>query len=416
VRRRVSILLVVVAVPISVGAGFAGGTWAARLGSDEETRSHEAADRPCERAYVTPRIMTPRITTRDGRPRLAARVVARADQPSTLAFPPDGGDRGFLGERTGRVVEFDGHTLGDVVLDFADDTLTRGDGGLLALAFAPDGDWLYVYRTRADNTDVVAAYPLAAGRPDQGRGRTILELDHPPSRQHHGGGLAFGPDGHLYVATGDGGGLGDPGGNAQTLSSPLGKLLRVEPTPAAERPYRIPPGNPFVDSDGARPEIFGYGLRNPYRIDFDEASGELWIADVGQSCWEELNWRPAHAPAGADFEWDRREGTHEFQGGSSPGGVPPVLTFAHDDGWCAIVGGFTYRGDALPSLDGWYLFTDHCRGRLVAVRYRPGQAPALADLGIEVDEPVAVAPGPDGEPFVLSLSGDVARVGVRVAP
>ena len=146
----------------------------------------------------------------------------------------------------------------------------------------------------------------------------IIEVDHPPSKQHHGGGLAFGPDGLLYIATGDGGGPGDPNGNAQDLRSLLGKVLRIAPTPDADHGYEVPETNPFVDTPEARPEIFSYGLRNPYRIGFDPTSGDLWIADVGQRCWEELNWRSAGTAGGENFEWDEREGSHRSRAGVRP--------------------------------------------------------------------------------------------------
>lgn len=402
--RRWLPLVLLAALPIVGGTGYAGGSWAALRGQDERTLSQEAAARACERPYVRP------TTTRPpGLRPVALTRVAVVEQPSAMAFPPRGGP-GVLGERTGRVLAFDGRTVGDMVLDFTGDTLTSGDGGLLALAYAPDGEWLYVFRTRADNTDVIAAYPVGQGGPDRRRQRVIMEIDHPSSKQHHGGGLAFGPDGLLYIGTGDGGGPGDPRGNAQRMGSLLGKLLRIDPMPGSDPPYRVPEGNPFVAVPGARPEIFSYGLRNPYRIGFDGATGDLWIADVGQSCWEELNWRPGGGQGGENFEWDRREGTHRFQGGHPPDGVEPVLSWAHADGWCAIVGGFPYHGEALPALDGWYLLTDYCHGEVYAARHRPGAAPETVALGVGVREPFALVPGPDGEPYLLGGRGTVYRV------
>jgi glucose/arabinose dehydrogenase len=416
VPRPITIAALVVVLPLALGAGLAGGDWASHLGHSEVERSREAAERRCERAYVTPAVR--RLD--DGATGIAPLRLDDVDvagaplaQPSTIAFPAGGGP-GVLGEREGLVRAFDGRTVGEPLLDFTGDTFTRGDGGLLSSTYSPDGDWLYLYRTRADGTDVVAAYPLIGGRPDGTRETVVIEIDHPPSEQHHGGGLAFGPDGFLYVATGDGGGFGDPAGNAQRLDVLLGKILRLDPDPAGGPGYRVPPDNPFAgpDTGDARPEIYAYGLRNPYRIWFDAPTGDLWIADVGQGCWEEIDWVPGGSGGGENFEWDRREGTHRFQGGHVAGGVEPVLTFPHSDGRCAVIGGFTYHGSALPELDGFYLFTDLCDGRLNGVRYRPGQPPDVVDLGVGADEPVAVLPGPDGEPYVLSIDGGARRVTV----
>ncbi|MGH9243069.1 MAG: PQQ-dependent sugar dehydrogenase, partial [Acidimicrobiales bacterium] len=388
-RRWVSTAVALGAMLLSVGAGYAGGTWAAGLGPSERDLSREATFRDCEPGYVAPK-----VERLGGLALLSAVRVAELEQPSSLAFPPRGG-AGVIGEREGRVYLFDGQTVTDLVLDHTEDTLTEGDGGLLALTYSPAGDWLYVHRTRADNTDVITAYPVVAGVPDADGEHVVIEIDHPPPKQHHGGGLAFGPDGYLYISTGDGGGLGDPRANAQRLSSLLGKVLRIDPTPEGVAPYRVPDDNPFVDRPDARPEVFSYGLRNPYRIWFDEPTGDLWIADVGQNCWEEINWRPGGEQGGENFEWDMREGTHAFQGGHPVDGVEPVLTWGHAQDWCAVVGGFTYRGSALRALDGFYLHTDLCAGELVGVRYEPGEPPQVVTTGVEIDGPVAVAPGPD---------------------
>lgn len=395
-----------VIVVTAAGAGIA----VSAGGTSERQASRAATDRPCDRAYVT--LLAERSTDKNGGFQLE--LVGHAEQPTALALAPDGSGDGVVGERTGRVLALDDGELTDrVVLDFTGVTETGGDGGLLALAYDATGEWLYVYRTTDQQDERITAYPVD-GEPDQAAGREILFIDHPRSEQHHGGGLAFGPDGHLYISTGDGGGLGDPRRNAQNGGQLLGKVLRIEPTPAGPEPYVIPPDNPFIGRPGWQPEIWSLGLRNPFRLSFDAPTGDLWVADVGQSCWEEIDLLPAASGGGraANLGWDRREGTHVFQAGAVPGGaVDPVHSYAHRDGWCAIVGGYVVRQPELAALDGWYLHTDFCGGDLMA--FRPGaegEPPRLLDLGVDVENPAAVVPGPDGLPWILSLAGDIWRL------
>ncbi|MGH9186158.1 MAG: PQQ-dependent sugar dehydrogenase, partial [Acidimicrobiales bacterium] len=369
------------------------------------TPSRAAADRTCDHAYVVPQTV---VMPRDEQPRVI-RVGCVDDGATALAFWP-GGDRGVIASRVGEVMSLTGGLIDSrrPVIDLTNDTQTEGDGGLLGLAYSPAGDWLYVYRSDADKDEVVTAYPVDEGRPDPGGQRVILEIDHPPSEQHHGGGFAFGPDGYLYIGTGDGGGLGDPRGNGQRLGTLLGKVLRIDPTPEGPEPYRVPGDNPFVERAGARAEIWAYGLRNPFRLSFDPVTGDVWVGDVGQSCWEELNRLPAGA-GGLNLGWDRREGTHRFEGGRIDGAVDPVHAYSHRGGHCAVVAGFVYHALASP-LDGTVLYTDFCAGALRALEYRPGEAVVVHDLGLTVDQPVAIVAGPDGEPWVLSLDGAVYRL------
>ena len=287
-------------------------------------------------------------------------------------------------------------------------------GGLLGLAYDPAGGWLYVYRTTVDQDDVVTAYALGSdGRPVASSEVELLRSDHPGSDQHHGGAFGFGPDGHLYIGFGDGGGHGDPGENAQDGGELLGKLLRIDPTPGGPEPYAIPPDNPFVGREGWRPEIWAYGVRNPYRLTFDAATGDLWLGDVGQSCWEELD-RLRAEDAGANLGWDVFEGNTPFEGGDVGGhAVWPQQVFSHRLGWCALVVGPVVRTPALAVLDGGLLVTDYCRGRIMAYLPRAegdARAPQLLDTGLRVDNPIAVVEGPDGLPWVLSLDGTVDRI------
>ena len=385
---------------------------AAASGPTERERSREATERRCTPPYVE---VEP--TTTD-KPDLSLETVGRADQPTTIAIDPRGEAPTLLGQREGRVrvLGDDGRITGDVVLDL-EDTSDHGDGGLLALAYDPDGGWLYAWRTLPTQDDVLTAYPLdASGRPEQDGEVELLRSGHGSSEQHHGGGLAFGPDGYLYLGIGDGGGLGDPRENAQNGETVLGKLLRIDPTPGEDEPYAVPPDNPFVGRDGWRPEIWALGVRNPYRLTFDAATGALWLGDVGQSCWEEID-RLTADDAGANLGWDHREGSAPFQGGDVPGHeVLPEHTYSHLGGWCALVTGSVVRTPALRELDGWLLHTDYCRGRIMALRAdrEPGAAPELLDTGLRVERPVAIVTGPDGLPWVLGANGDVVRIVLRL--
>lgn len=394
--------VVVVAAAAGGAAGLVGPVSAA-------SSSRVAADRACAPVASDPvPVLAGTI--------VSAEVVGRAEAPTSLALRPGTDGDGVLGERRGRLVEVqDGEVTGRVVLDLSADTTGDGDGGLLGVAYDPHEPWLYVYRATEARDDVVTAYPLdAAGLPRQQDEREILLVDHPPSKQHHGGSFLIDPGGLLYVGLGDGGGLGDPLENAQDPSTLLGKVLRIDPTPGDEQPYAVPSDNPFVGRHGWRPEIWVLGVRNPFRMSLDEATGDLWLGDVGQSCWEELDRIPA--AGGANLGWDRREAAADFEGGEVPGReLLPVAARPHVDGWCAIVAGYVPRDSAAPALDGWLLHTDYCAGRILALRTdgAPGAPPELRDLGVHVAAPIAIVPGPAGRPWVLSLDGEVLELRAR---
>ncbi|MGQ0434643.1 MAG: PQQ-dependent sugar dehydrogenase [Microthrixaceae bacterium] len=395
-----AILGLVVGLTVTVG-GLAGGA---------PTPSRLAADRDCAAGAAEPRIPRPPGL------RLALHPVADIREPAAVAFDPREPTHGMIAERTGRIRRLvDGVVTEEVVLDLRRDTAHSGDGGLLGLAYDPNGPWLYVYRTARDRTDVVTAHRLApSGTVASTEARVVIQVDRPRSEQHHGGALAFGPDRMLYVGFGDGGGLGDPRENAQDPSSLLGKILRIEPTPDGRRPYRVPPDNPFVGRPGWAPEIWVLGVRNPFRITLDGQTGDLWLGDVGQSCWEEIDRLStgAHSAGGANLGWDRLEGDQPFEGGRLVGrGHAPAHTYSHQGGRCAVVAGPVVRGASLPSLEGWLLFADYCAGRLMALRADTTRhAPSVIDLGLPVERPVAIVTGPSGRPWVLSLDGAVYEV------
>ncbi|MGQ0832879.1 MAG: PQQ-dependent sugar dehydrogenase [Microthrixaceae bacterium] len=408
---RLASLGAITAIVVAMAALGGGGATLAAWRADPTSPSRAATDRPCPAPREAAVLPLPADV------HLFARPVGSADRPTSVALDPVRLGQGVVAERSGRVVLIvDGAVTDRVVLDLHASTSSDGDGGLLGVAYAPDGRWLYLVRQTLDRDDVVTAHPLDdAGIPRDGEGRTILRIDHPRSDQHHGGSIAMTPDGALFVGTGDGGGLGDPRDNAQDPSTLLGKVLRIIPTPEAGRPYRIPPDNPFREEVGWAPEIFALGVRNPFRITLDEPTNELWLGDVGQSCWEELNRLRLGrgGDAGRNLGWDRTEGDEDFEGGTPLGRVlRPTHVYGHPGGQCAIVAGPVLRGQRIPALEGWVLFTDFCGGRLRALdadgrrdRTSARVDPEVVDLGIHIDEPVSIVIGPTGRPWVVSLSG-----------
>lgn len=337
--------------------------------------------------------------------------VAEMDAPTASAVGPDG--TLYLAERAGTLHPLNDGGLGAPVLDISAETTTDGERGLLGVAFAADGTELYISSTDLDGDSVVAAVPLdVAGEPIIDDRRTLLRVDQ-PFANHNGGGLAIGPDGLLYLGLGDGGGAGDPREAGQDLGTPLGALLRIDP--AAGDPYGVPSDNPFVDAategSDATPEIYAYGLRNPWRFAFDEVTDRLWIADVGQSAREEINAVPLAEAGGANFGWNLREGTVEFAGAAPDGHVPPVHDYGHDDGRCSITGGYVYRGAAIPELTGVYLFTDFCDSTVRGlVLDGDGEVAEEAALGIAGEQVVAFAQDAQGELYLLDFQGGVRRI------
>ncbi len=298
-------------------------------------------------------------------------VVSGLVNPLDLTSPPDGSGRLVILEQPGliRVVE-NGALLPTPFLDIRDRIESGGtEQGLLGIAFHPDyvqnGLFYLNYTGRRGNGDtVVARFQVSADDPnrtDPGSEKILLQVEQ-PYRNHNGGGMAFGPDGYLYISLGDGGSANDPQGYAQSLDTLLGKLLRVDID--AGDPYSIPADNPFA-SGGGRPEVWAYGLRNAWRFSFDRLTGDLYIADVGQNQWEEINFLPAGVPGGENFGWDYREGSHPFEG-QPPAGlalVDPIFEYRHGLG-CSVTGGYVYRGESLPEFRGIYLLSDFCSGRV----------------------------------------------------
>jgi glucose/arabinose dehydrogenase len=289
---------------------------------------------------------------------------------------------------------------------------SNGERGLLGLAFSPNGSKLYVdYTEPTTGHSRVDEYPINANKKAVKKARRHVLFQTQPYPNHNGGTIAFGPDGMLYIAFGDGGGAGDPNGFAQNKGSLLGKILRINPNPIGYYPYQIPAGNPFTGQPGARAEVFMYGLRNPWKFSFDKVTGDMWIGDVGQSEYEEIDFAAAGQQAGANWGWNRREASHPFLGGTQPpDGRDPIIERDHDEQDCAIVGGYVYRGTAIPALVGAYLYGDTCTGKIYAAEQQGGTAVQNVELGINVPSLVSFGQAPNGELYTVSLNGTVSRI------
>jgi glucose/arabinose dehydrogenase len=346
-------------------------------------------------------------------------VAAGLSFPLYLTAPPGDLARLFIVEKGGaiRIVK-DGALLPTPFLDLSGRVSTGAEQGLFGLAFDPayaaNGRFVVHYTDVAGNT-VVSLFRVGADDPDRAdpSSEVVLLTAEQPFANHNGGQILFGPDGMLYVGLGDGGGGDDPGGRGQSLTDLLGDILRVDVRGGTS--YTVPPDNPFVGRTDARPEIWSFGLRNPWRFTFDPATGDLYIADVGQSAWEEVDVVTAAQGAGrgANFGWSVMEGRHCY---TDPGCDPsqftlPVVEYSHDKG-CSITGGFVYRGAAIPALQGHYFYADYCQGWVRSFRLQDGQAvepqawPTLA--------PGGAVPGfgqdAAGELYVMNAEGRVFRI------
>ena len=301
----------------------------------------------------------------------------------------------------------DGQVDGDAVLDISGETNADGERGLLGIDFSADGDRLYVSYTDLNGNSRLDEYAMRDARASDRR--TLLEIAQPYSN-HNGGNVVTGPDGLLYYGLGDGGAGGDPHGNGQDRSTLLGALLRIDPRAGGGAPYRVPADNPFVDSDDARPEIWIYGLRNPWRFSFDGRTDDVWIADVGQNAVEEINWLPFDQAGGANLGWNAFEGTQRFSDAQAPDAVPPVHEYPNDGSRCSVTGGYVYRGGDIPRLDGAYLYTDFCEGVIHALRLDGNAVREEQAFDLQVPELVSFGQNARGELYVLSLSGEVSRL------
>jgi glucose/arabinose dehydrogenase len=345
-------------------------------------------------------------------------LLGRFESPTYVAAPRGDRRRRFVVQREGSIVVVRGDRR-STFLDISDRVTTGGESGLLSMAFAPDyrrSGRFYVYYTDNEGFIQIDQFRRSGNpnRADPGSRRSVMRVAH--SRfNHKGGQLQIGPDGLLYAGFGDGGGGGDPDENAQNLGRILGKLIRIDPRP--DGGYDVPESNPFRGRRGARPEVYAYGLRNPYRFSFDRRRGHLTVGDVGQDEIEEIDFVPGgdggrQPPGGYNFGWDVFEGRSTFEGGRAPGHVAPVIAHNQSGGYCSIIGGYVIRDPSLRGtrFSGRYIYGDLCNpGLRLAFLKRPS-APTRP-TGLRVSNLVSFGEDGRGRVYAVSLDGPVYRIG-----
>ncbi len=386
-------------------------------------------------AAVPPASARPTQAAPEGVPVATLTALATLTNPIALATRT-GSTHLFVAERGGFVRELT--VTGDTatattLLDISGYISLNEGGGLLGLAFDPTGQRLYLHYTNANADNRLVEYTMNGnGTVNLATRRVVLAVNSPTS-YHKGGDVTFGPDGRLYLALGDGDGVAidtpdddvtDFPNPAQDRTSLLGKILRINPAASATRPYRNPLGNPFVGQSPRRAELWAYGLRNPWRFSFDSATGDLYLPDVGEHTQEELNVLLAdsnglNAGRGANLGWIRMEGTLPFNGATEPNNhTRPTFTYSNEGPECAIIGGYVYRGAAIPSFQGTYLYGDRCTGRIGGIVVGgPRETTSISSVGVSAPagQLQSFGQGPDGELYVLTANtsagtGTVSRL------
>jgi glucose/arabinose dehydrogenase len=347
--------------------------------------------------------------------------VGTFDTPVYVTAPRGERRRVFVVQQGGKIRVLRGGKLRPApFLDLTSRVTAGGEQGLLSMAFAPDyakTRRFYVNYTDRAGRQRVVEYRRSKSNPeraDAATARLVLRYDGIEAN-HNGGLVAFGPDDLLYIGTGDGGGADDQHGsrgNGQDLGKLEGKLLRIDPRASGGKPYAVPASNPFVDRSGARPEIYSYGLRNPWRFSFDRTTGDLSIGDVGQNKIEEIDFARKGDASGANYGWRPFEGNSRHSPGEdAPNAVAPVIELTHDDGNCSVTGGYVVRDPSLPALAGRYVYGDFCKGQLRSARLSTGSASGDRSLGLKTVSQLSSF-GEDGlgRVYVVSLDGPVYRL------
>jgi glucose/arabinose dehydrogenase len=355
--------------------------------------------------------------TGGGKGGVGLKRVGRFKAPTYVAAAP--GEKGvFVVEQEGRI-----RTLRKgkrvTFLDIRSEVLPGGEQGLLSVAFAPDyqqSGLLYAYYVTNGGDLAIEEYRRAsASRADRASARRVLTVAHPGQGNHNGGQLQFGPDGFLYIGTGDGGGAGDPDDSAQDTGSLLGKILRIDPRPSGGNPYSSPGSNPFVGDPG-RDEIYALGLRNPFRFSFDRVSARgphIVIGDVGQDRFEEIDYETVAGARGANFGWNDFEGNSPFAGANPPAPAQherPIKVYSIGGGACALIGGYVSGSKKLKSIQGRYVYGDFCIGKLRSLVPALGGARKDRGLGVRVPMLSSFGQGPGGSLYATSLNGSVFKL------
>jgi glucose/arabinose dehydrogenase len=393
-------VLIALAAVLAVGCGGGGDSATAR-----PTDTPAAARTPAPTA-------TP--AARAARPGLRLQRIGSFDSPVYVTAPPNDRRRVFVVEQSGRVrIVRGGDTVQRPFLDVSDQIAYGSERGLLSMAFAPDyasSGLFYVYYTASDGDIRIVEYRRSsAERADHDSARVVLSVAHPVAN-HNGGLVRFGPGGLLYAGLGDGGGGGDQHGsrgNGQNLQTLLGKIVRFDPRRSGNRSYRVPSSNPFVGRSGARPEIFAYGLRNPWRFSFTPR-GHLVVADVGQGEVEEVT---VVRRKGANLGWRVWEGRNRYAPGETARGhVPPAIQRFHYDGNCSITGGVVVRDPVLSALRGRYVFGDFCRGVIESARLNGNRRRSGRATRLQVEQLSSFGEDARRRVYVTSLNGPVYRL------
>ena len=368
-------------------------------------------------------LATPSGPSADNRSFKLTKVASGLQSPVYVTGAGDGSGRLFIVEQVGRIrVMKDGVLLSRPFLDIRSLVVSGGERGLLSVAFHPqfktNGAFIVDYTRASTNPaavgDTIIARYLAtspaADVADRASGQVLLTIAQPQAN-HNGGLVKFGPDGLLYIGMGDGGAGGDTGpghapeGNGQSLTTLLGKILRIGVNETGR--YRIPADNPLATS--ARPEIWAYGVRNPWRFSFDRATGDLYIADVGQNAWEEVDFQPRAAKGAANYGWPVWEGNHRYRSGATRSAdTKPIGEYSHVGGHCSVTGGYVYRGTKIQALSGYYIFGDYCSGQLwTLVKFRgTWRLSTLRDTSFSIS---SFGEDDDGELYVINHTGLVYR-------